>query len=491
MGARFVGSARLGDRRRRRLAVESEDGTDQSLSDDAVQDLPSVPGSVRFLDLQRAGGTLNPQPFCDVSLPCTVIIPLPLWKHLLGAFLGYALAGVLIAAAVVDSARVCAEYWGLEQLVSLPQPRLATWLSSTLLILSAQLSILIRWGRARSLKDFDGQYRVWMKSSAALLLWAGALSTGAHHIWGKLAARLMNARFEYPDEWNWLAPALLLGLWLATALGREMQRCRASLVVFSGAILCYTVGASCLMPFWKPVGPSRSDAVVLAATLLGHVSLLFSLALHARHVLYFCADPTRSKKRKLRIPRPHFRWPQWARRRKSAVSGEVAQEAAERPRKRRRKAEAADGLPETPEIKPREERTRADSADSRRPETLTPARSGTATVAPHAPAASSPVPANRPAQPAVQKSEPQRPAQMSPSARSNSGDASRPAASSDDKYAIQRDDEPGAHSVDNDDDSADAETNEFSQQPDFRGMSKKQRRRLMQEMRDRERSHRR
>jgi hypothetical protein len=461
MDARFAGSAKLGERRRRRLAVESDDAPENS---DRAE-LPASSGETRFLDNHSTFGGVAAQPFRDVALPTTLIIPVSVWKYVLLGVGCFALVGGLVAAAVLESAKACATYWGMEQLFCLPDARLAQWISNGLLLLAAQCALLIRWGRARSLKDFDGRYRVWTKAAAALLLTACSQSTGAHVMWARLVARQVSLRIQYPEEINWLAPAAAIGLWLATAIAREMKRCRASLIIFGGALFCYTVCATTVLRFWNLPQRWTLDGVLLGASLIGHVCLVLSLVVHARHVLYFCADPAQSRRKKFRIPRPHFRWPQWARRRRG-VEPEADQSSSpprKSSRRRRRKereepTDVPDAAAEADSSATRDKRNLKERVeDEPAPELATAARG----VGP------------------------------APADTSTASDRSRM-----DEHDDRRDDEHVDSQYDERDDGQRSEESyddpsAHMSKPDFRGLSKKQRRRLMQEMRDRDRSQRR
>jgi hypothetical protein len=99
MDARFAGSERLGERRRRRLAVEADES---ALREGAIEpmELAAARGARRIM--HPAGGDMGvPGPSTAVPLPVERLIPAEWWKYLGGG----------IGIALVASGVVAAGWW--------------------------------------------------------------------------------------------------------------------------------------------------------------------------------------------------------------------------------------------------------------------------------------------------------------------------------------------------------------------------------------------
>src|SRR5262249_60657680 len=92
MGARFAGSQRLGDRRRRRLAVETAELTVDTVR---IGSLPAPPGTSRGIDGSHADHSVPALPF-DRAL--SQFIPRQPWKCALGGLTALASTGFLLIA---------------------------------------------------------------------------------------------------------------------------------------------------------------------------------------------------------------------------------------------------------------------------------------------------------------------------------------------------------------------------------------------------------
>src|SRR5262245_40349395 len=272
MDARFAGSNRLGDRRRRRLAVESDETLESPVELRALEGPAGVNRTV-----ETAHATATPPQSPTPQLPLASLVPLAWWK--------YALAGFAIAAASagIVTAGWFAESWaesagpGIGRLFGSPAAPVAGWFSSLLLGLCAQGALLIRWARSRSAKDFDGRYRVWTWTAVVWALFSLAAGTGAHRALGETILPFWKPPIGHRDVLSWLIPAAGIGLAVFWLLRREMSGCRASRLLLDLAALLY-LGASILQleVDGRLAGFARSVAVEGAA-LAGHVALIVSM----------------------------------------------------------------------------------------------------------------------------------------------------------------------------------------------------------------------
>jgi hypothetical protein len=479
MEARFAGSQRLGDRRRRRLAVETEDGIDPALT---VGELPAADGSGRMVHSAAPEATREP-----IALPLERLIPVQWWKYALGALAGLLVGGAILTASWYEALGARLVGPGVTRLFALPGAPAAAWFSGLLLNLSAQLALIIWWGRSRSLKDFDGRYRLWTRTAGAWLLLSFCAVTGAHRAWNETVLRLVPAGVLPVESLPWLVPAAIVGLGILVALNREMSGCRASRVLMLCAALCYVASGSLHLPLRIPIASRVRELALAGAAMLGHLCVFLSMWLHARHVLHCTPDPSGKSKRRLRIPRPHFRLPRLGlgqNRSESTDSTEAdAREVIESREPKRRGRKVARG--DRASAKPAGDA--AGDADSAPPRTTRRIDSE-----PTEPAISIPrKPGSRAAEtgedgPAAEASLPEslgddEPLTLPPRREfveaASDAQCPSPPGQAEDSRPDEGDDDDG--------------WTESFPKPDMRGMSKKQRRRLMQELRDKERAQRR
>src|SRR5437868_6899391 len=139
MGARFAGSQRLGDRRRRRLAVETDDATD-----DRPGVLPAPPGESRLVDCPDSKSVAGPSAF-PFAVAVERFVPRQPWKYALAGLACLAVCAFLLLAGsyAVELSEIAGS--GFERLFSFPDAPVAKWFSSMLLAVSGQLALLIWW----------------------------------------------------------------------------------------------------------------------------------------------------------------------------------------------------------------------------------------------------------------------------------------------------------------------------------------------------------
>src|SRR5579872_7370008 len=143
--AQFAGSRSLDERRRRRLATESEEG---------LTEAPPAPAPRRTSTAKSPSKSRGPGHF-----PLRKIVSSKLWKHSIVGLCGLLLAGGLLVsgwAAHVNPARLGP---GFVWLFDLSAARFVRSYLSTAMLLSSQLALLIWWLRSQSLQDFKGRYR--------------------------------------------------------------------------------------------------------------------------------------------------------------------------------------------------------------------------------------------------------------------------------------------------------------------------------------------
>ena len=455
--AGFAGSQR-GDRRRRRLAAETDERGDDRA------------GAARCADF--APGERLDGAHCDtpasvelLSLPLADIVPLAWWKYSIAALICLALA-VGIAAAGQRATEWSLSAAEIARLFALPEAPVARWYSSLLLTLSGQLACLIWWARSKSLKDFNGRYWLWLRIAFLWFTMGGCLATGAH---AALPATLRGMWHSAP---SWLVkslPAVLLLIWTTRALLREMGGCRYSRGVLLAAASAYLTAGALQLERDRFISAAIRPALLQASLLLGHVGVFLSMWLHARHVVHCTPDPASIPGRRWKLPRPHLRFARWplprlGRRRSEVAAPLERQSQADEPEQPVKKSTAESHTP-APAASPTPKAAAAAKPrlrlDLRHEEFLggSPSSKPDVSDRPNADDSST-----------TSTEEPVAPGPLSspgPSARSED---------------LTRDSDDGADS----EEEGRSESGMLSK-PDLRGLSKKQRRRLIQEHRQRER----
>src|SRR5262245_351735 len=283
MGARFAGSQRLGDRRRRRLAVETDEVASAAGWNEP---LPAPAGASR--SAQGAHTELPPTVTNDRSfgLAAACVIPQEWWKYAAAAIASLATTAGILVAGWHASELAAALGPGFAGLFAFSAAPVSKWYSSLLLTSAGQLALFTWWARSRSEKDFDGRYWLWIRATLVWLTLGACVSTDAHRALGQ------TLRYIWPEIsgksaiLGWFIPVWVVGVANMVPLAREMRGCRwsRSLLLLGAGLYLAAAGLHIALEtlITPPVRQLLPDASVLA----GHQCVYFSMWLHARHVLH-------------------------------------------------------------------------------------------------------------------------------------------------------------------------------------------------------------
>lgn len=184
---------------------------------------------------------------------------------------------------------------------------LAEWLSSVMLLTGAALSLVVYSIRLHRVDDYRGRYRVWLWTSAALVLASLATATGVHESLNAACASLAGLNDGGASDFLWLAiyGTLFggLGMWLAVELWPSLEAF-STLAVAAALYMLATVAQIGLLPI---EGTLLSVVAGTTALMVAHGTLVYSLTLFARHVhldaqgrLMVNVEPVKRKKTKSR-----------------------------------------------------------------------------------------------------------------------------------------------------------------------------------------------
>jgi hypothetical protein len=290
MSGSFAGSKSVDDRRRRRLAAD--DSQTKSASSHAE------PSPEKPLPARRPTGRFPLRRIVSRShgkLACVAAIVLA------------ATAGSL-AVGLWPNATGGAYGPGVAAYVDLDEGRLPQTAAGLVLLAAGQLAWLIRWARARSMRDFRGRYRVWWWASLALIVAGFAQLTEASQAFAATAVWLTGQQPLGSDVVFRLLPALCAIVVLLPSLQRDMRNCRTS----RGLLLCavgtwFAAAAASLLPdvaadALKSLTPAVPVPVLATGLFLTSIATTFaSLLFHARHVVYESVEPPDLPKRRKKI----------------------------------------------------------------------------------------------------------------------------------------------------------------------------------------------
>ena len=339
MAAQFAGSRSLDERRRRRLATESEE---------AVPETAAAPMPRRVAAPKTQAATRGPSHF-----PLRKLISARLWKHA-----GVALLGLLIGSGILAGGWAAEIYParlgpGLVRFFDLSAARLVRCYVSLAILLASQLAWLIWWLRSQSLRDFKGHYRGWACFAFLAFLAAFAIQTDAFRAWSVTVDWLWHVEIHNKQTLSWMVPAMLCGLPAWRFLHREMRDCPLSLILLSLAVSLGAVLAALVVCGPLPLPIVLARLVQCGIAMLAAQCLFLSLLFQARHAIYISVEPPAERPvwfvalwRRYRKGREGSR-----RSRKSATpSTEIAATA---PRAQRRKRSTASAPPpESPAKRP-------------------------------------------------------------------------------------------------------------------------------------------
>jgi hypothetical protein len=277
MTARFAGSRSLDERRRRWLATNE---TDQ------LPDLAS----------QKPSQTSEEEsPSREVQLgqfPIRKVISPKAWK-IAGVIVLVGLFGFLIvlagAAGWPDAESLGP---GCHRLIDSRGGSLARLFQAGLLMLSGQLALLIWWGRSQSLRDFDGQYRIWLWAAVILVFAGWGLVGDWHWAWSDTICWLWSARFPQREVVCWALPSVVLAGLLGRKLSADIRPCKCSFFLLWLAGLAFAAACVFRLGIDRTGWPSATKQLAGASLrMLACVGIFASLLTHARYVIHISAEP--------------------------------------------------------------------------------------------------------------------------------------------------------------------------------------------------------
>jgi hypothetical protein len=273
----FAGSRSLDERRRRRLATDS----DTVALEAVAEPVPRRVATQRPKQSRRG----------PAHFPLRKVISIRYWKLALAILCAVAAgAGILFGgwATTIYGERLGP---GFVLLFRLDVARLVRGFATVGFLLVGELALLIGWARSQSLQDFNGRYRGWLLCAVLAFVAAFGLETQLAAALSATVGWLWSEPFWHKETLCWLVPAAACGLFAHAYAVREMRDCRLSLsFAWLAALLASGTAALVLA---RPLAlPEPQSRLLECGIALGFVVCLFaSLTFHTRHVVYVCVDP--------------------------------------------------------------------------------------------------------------------------------------------------------------------------------------------------------
>lgn len=275
MTARFAGSRTLGERRRRYLATNDRDGSVQP---------PNVAAPPIKADAERPNINLRHFPLRKVISPKA-------WKVTLTG-LSIALVGILIVG-LESGGWVSPDVFGpgWQRMIEGQPTRLSHLFHAGLLMASGQLALVIWWARSQSLRDFEGQYRIWIWTALALFIAGWGRLAQWHWVFSDTICWLWPARFPKREVICWMFPACLVAGLLWKKLCADMRECKGSYALMGIGLAMGLSACVFRLEFDRTgwTGDMKQLAIAGFQT-AGCVGIFVSLLVHARFVIHISAE---------------------------------------------------------------------------------------------------------------------------------------------------------------------------------------------------------
>ncbi len=177
---------------------------------------------------------------------------------------------------------------GFARIFDSPASPIIAWVNTLLLFSAAQAAWVVSWERSRRRHESAGPHRIWGWAAMTWLMFSLASATQAHIAWSETILHHIRWRTPGAMLWCWLLPAAAWGWGLFLRLEPELRPSRSGhwLLLTAGAWYLGIVGLLCQREFWpQACAPELSRLLLAALPSLGHASLLLSMTLLARHIL--------------------------------------------------------------------------------------------------------------------------------------------------------------------------------------------------------------
>ena len=160
---------------------------------------------------------------------------------------------------------------------------LASWHSSTLLLLSSLSAVLVYLVRRLQPDDYHGRYRVWLWGAACWMFMSLDEGANLHEVFRLTALKLTGGKFSADGSVWWIGAYGLVLSVVGLRLMLEMRRCLGSTASLLLAAVCYAGAAIAQMKLFIELPEVFRVMVEEGCELVGNTLLLLAMTLHARY----------------------------------------------------------------------------------------------------------------------------------------------------------------------------------------------------------------
>jgi hypothetical protein len=181
---------------------------------------------------------------------------------------------------------------------------LAVWFSSMTLAAAGLVAIVVYRVRRHRSDDYHGRYRIWLWAAMCWFLLSLDETASLHEGFKELMACVTGTRLLGDGSMWWvIAYGFLLG-GVGIRLLVDMRECAASTAALVSVALCYALAVTAQLGWILPESGAKGVMLEEGAEMLGNLLLLFSMVLHARHVIFDAEGllPERQPRRPRSLP---------------------------------------------------------------------------------------------------------------------------------------------------------------------------------------------
>ncbi len=278
MAVNFAGARSIDDRRRRRIATETEQSTPAIRAENE---------RAGYLKIRR----FQPDAQEPARSPIVSLLPSSCWRIWLNCVGIPSLVLGLLLCSLSVSERIDAPLRGI---LDYEQGQAWRFLRGLTLLGCAGLCWLISWFRSASVRDFEGCFKSWYWSGWILLIMGLLAGTDGYVVLGTVLQHYARARIANFTTLAWLIPMLALLIEPLRCFTREMWHCRRSWLGLWASCLAGVVYAWARLEGPHTQGRIAPELLQQTAAIASVMtpSFLFSALLSQVHyVMYVSSDP--------------------------------------------------------------------------------------------------------------------------------------------------------------------------------------------------------
>lgn len=162
---------------------------------------------------------------------------------------------------------------------------LAVWFSSAMLSLAGLTALVTYAVRRQRMDDYHGRYRIWLWAAMCWFLMSLDETASLHEGFKEMMSHLTGQRLMGDGSLWWVMPYLVLLGVVGISLLLEMRASRWATALFILTAVSYAVAVVAQLGWILPESGARGVMVEEGCEMLGHLLLLLTMAVYARHVI--------------------------------------------------------------------------------------------------------------------------------------------------------------------------------------------------------------